>query len=426
MAKDFKDMYKKELDIVIQLKDQDTEKLKQAQREENSAIQSARLRYDDNENQQRAYKRGRELALLKESQAMADAKKQQTIRDKENEIEQIKSNIQRAEELEIIQAQEVRSKRMNELEGLHKNLSQCQVYKKARELEEKANEKEFVKGQDDFLKKFELESQSTTTRVKNSLIKNEGINVVFSKIYNDENEKKKKLEFLMIDKPYQDKIIDNIQRENNEAARSKAVRDENNMYLKSQIDKNQAQKDHEYIERLQSEYDLLLGELNRLDSIESLKNTVKQKALREYLDSIKAQINDRKIFGVNGDTMNIHEAKLNHVYFENEDYMANPDTFPGNCVQHDRTKQLQIIDRNLKSDDYYLKSFTQSKDINQHTKLSNSRRSLIFKPDASSKLLISGKENGLERSGNYNSDYEFIRFKDKNKNYDIITHILKH
>lgn len=430
MSRDLAESYRKELDLVLQLKRAEMERSKRKLINETEEMRQTLMQVDETERRQRQHLKSRELNLLRESQSNAESKKKEELQQRQYDVEDIKKNLARNEELELLAEKEARNKRQMELEALKRHLNESsQIKDKARE-EQRVKEIEYRKGEGEFLKKLEKEGKETTEKVREALKRSVQFGQLYQKVYNAENEKKKQMEFLMIDKPYQEKLNQEKEQELRESIHKREKREETNNILRSQIEDNKLRKDSEFLSNLRSENEHLYKEMAKWEAQDVETRANSKHAMKEYLDSIQSQIMERRNNRQVADAMNVHESKVNEPLMEETQQKLssseNPVAFPGYQIQHDRIKQLQMIDKSLKLEESFLQTLDPANENGRFQRSSFSRRSLAAKLDTlKPKCFGLEKENGSPQTVNFKSDYEFIRHKDKAKNYDIISHMFR-
>ena len=235
---------------------------------------------------------------------------------------------------------------------------------------------------------------------------------------------------MLTEKPFQEKLTQQREQELKESILKREKRQETNSILKSQIEDNKARKESEFIANLRSENETLMKEMAKLEAQDAESRMTSKQAMKEYLDTIRVQISERKGTRQTGDVMNNHESKVNGPLIEeaqqNDTNAEGSVAFPGFRMQHDRVKQLQMIDKSMKMEESFLQTLDPAKENVRSLRSSLRRRSLIAKLDPSkTKGLWPEKENGSTQTVSFKNDYDFIRQKDKSKNYDIISHVFR-
>lgn len=430
MSRDLTEHYRKELGLVLQLKQAEIERSKCQLIKETEEMRKTLAQADINERKQRQHLQSRELNLLRESQVNADSRRKEEKQQNLLDVQDVKKSIARNDELELLAEQEARVKRQNELESLTRHLNESKIHKNKICEEQKAKEIEYRKGEEDFLRKLEKEGKATTEKVQKALQKSAMFGSIYQQVYQTENEKKKQLEFLMVEKPYQDRIAQQKEKKLQESALRKEKLEKINNALRVQIEDNKLRKDSELLSNLQAENEQLHKEMVKFEAQDAENRLTSKLAMKEYLDSIQSQISEQRANRKTGEVMNVHESGVNRPIIEKTDpkpsSTENTVAFPGFQIQHDRVKQLHMIDRSLRLDATFLQSTDFGNENNRFPRYSFSRRSLAAKLNAlEPKYPGNNKENGPCQTSNFKSDYEFIRHKDKGKNYDIISHMFR-
>lgn len=133
------------------------------------------------------------------------------------------------------------------------------------------------------------------------------------------------------------------------------------------------------------------------------------------------QIEERRNRLANKDFMNLNEADLNNnINNLNVDFKK-PTTgtiagVPGLGLTHERTQQLKYLDRNLKNFDIMKNkqglTFDYEKDKKYEKYMSSSKK-------------FDSLDQKLMESNNFKNEYEFIKNKNTNNRFNIITNSLK-
>lgn len=424
-----KRQYREELDKLVMLK-----QLKQKQRAETDKNFELGLRqqnnlYDEMEQRKEAnIRRLRHDHLIEGTRQREEQKYkyQQNIleeQQKHNEMmkqskEQHLQQLRREDELRRSQAMELRKDYYNYFDK--------QNERKQRELEQ---DKQFSANEQVMLKRLEQQNKDFFEKIRTVDRKNQQTVDLYNRLYKDNAEKQRAMDYYTVERPYLNRLKAELDKERAELEKRRRMKKDTNSFLLKQIENNENKSKALKLEEQRLEYLTLKKKLESEDMKDkAFQENYKQK-IDENLRVLKMQIEENRRNLLLEDCLNVTEAQINHVATGKIDYTGlNSDTLggvPGLGFEFERKKQLGVVNDNIKTDDKNIDKLIEERRHNREVNDKISTQRLAENDFIKNSSNILNKENKALQKLNFTNEYDFIKFKNTHKPYNIISNTVR-
>lgn len=413
--------YKEELDLLVEIKKKKgalrpsgSEKL------EDIVEKNKQLDIIDqiNANQMRDFERAR----LQESQVMRQKKLEEAVHVREAEnsliLENLKNSCVRDEEVERL----IRARKEQQNKSIKDFINYQVEQKHALKQQALQEDKKFSEEEQKEFEKFERNHKAYFDKIKSLGASKDTILKIFIQLQEEEKAKRKDIEFRMIDKPCLEKTVQEEQNYLIQQAHKKLITEQTNLGLSQQIENRRVHRENEEYARLKEEYESMVNELERQDKTTREYDQNRRQQLLKYLDSLKQQIEHNRNRPRDDHIMNPIETAINGVLGGTVKEVPGVEILgegiPGINIPYDRKHQLELVDKNLKQTDEFLHKYIDG-GVQFESSHAASRRKLASTVTYSRSLGIN-KENSSSLSSM--NEYQYIRFRNKNSQYNPISH----
>ncbi len=170
----------------------------------------------------------------------------------------------------------------------------------------------------------------------------------------------------------------------------------------------------------------------KIDS-EEMKDKVFQNNYQRKIDDnlrvLKDQIDENRRKLLLEDCLNVNEAQINNVATGKIDYTGlNSDTLggvPGLGFEFERKKQLGVLNDNIKVDDRNIDKLIEERQNHKETNDKICTQRLAENDFIKNSSNILNKENKAMQKLNFTNEYDFIKFKNTHKPYNIISNTVR-
>ena len=280
-------------------------------------------------------------------------------------------------------------------------------FKQKKKLETKALNQKFAKSEKEQVEKYFNKNKKFFEQLKKKQTGNKSVKTLYENIHKKNLEKQELFEKNMIEKKY----YLNLKKKTNKAEKDKLEREsiirENNEFLLKQI-KNKDMKKMTLRQKMEKEeLSRQTAKLEEFKKREKIKKKKKELLLKSNLEILKKQIEERgKKY--NDDYLNEKEAEINYKSTVRIDF-KNPTTdliggLPGFSRGIDRANQLKKLKTNIIDPEKF-----------------RNYDKIYKKSQTSRKKKKSYKENNNIDDMKFKNEYEFIKFKNTVKPFNIIS-----
>ena len=424
-----KRQYKEELDKLVMLK-----QLKQRQRQETEKHFDNELRHQNNlynemeqmkeanirkirhdnliegTRQREEQKLKYQQHVLQENQRHNDMMKQ----TKELHLQQLR----REEDMKRSQAMELRKDYYNYFDK--------QNERKRREVEQ---DKQFCANEQMMLQKLEQQNKDFFEKIKEVDRKNMQTVEMYNRLYKDNEEKQRAMDYYTVERPYLNRLKAELEKERAELERRRRMKRDTNSFLLKQIENNELKNKALKLEEQRLEYLMLKKKLESEDMKDKAFQESYKRKIDENLNVLRAQIDENRKNLLLEDCLNVNEAQINNVATGKIDYTGlNSDTLggvPGLGFEFERKKQLGVVNDNIKVDDKNIDKLIDERKNNKETIDKIATQRLAENDFIKNSSNILNKENKALQKLNFTNEYDFIKFKNTHKPYNIISNTIR-
>ena len=424
-----KRQYKEELDKLVMLK-----QLKQRQRAETDknfelGLKQQNNLYDEMEQRKEAnIRRLRHDHLIEGTRQREEQKykyQQNLLEEQQRHNEMMKQSqeqhlqqLRREDELKRSQAMELRKDYYNYFDK--------QNERKQREIEQ---DKQFSANEQVMLKRLEQQNKDFFEKIRNVDRKNQQTVDLYDRLYKDNAEKQRAMDYYTVERPYLNRLKAELDKERAELERRRRMKKDTNNFLLKQIENNENKSKALKLEEQRLEYLTLKKKLESEDMKDKAFQANYKQKIDENLRVLKMQIDENRKNLLLEDCLNVNEAQINHVATAKIDYTGlNSDTLggvPGLGFEFERKKQLGVVNDNIKTDDKNIDKLIEERRHNREVNDKISTQRLAENDFIKNSSNILNKENKALQKLNFTNEYDFIKFKNTHKPYNIISNTVR-
>jgi hypothetical protein len=424
---ELRQMYQSELDAIISLKKNEIQSKKDVDSRDADLITKSIQKCKELEDSRHNLKRERERLMIIEAQAHEKKRKEESIKRKEKEALIEREMLRESVKLEARILQERKEKLRKEKENFQNHYNQTLNRKQEEKNEEKHRNARFYEEEQRMLEKMENDNFEFIENIRNRLSKNKDAINFYERLYANTSEKQQLEYKRTIEKPILENLQRELENEKKELLLRNQLKNENNKFLVEQIEINARMKEMLQYEQTKNEYERLVEDLEKQDYLDKETKLIKKQNLMDILNTLKSQIESKSNFNRFSNNMNMHEYRVNDVNkkYESKETKSKDigSSIPGFVIPHERKRQLAVLEQSIKVNNHFISSAMHA----QHQENSNSipcNRKKFYQPDVQNSLLCN-KENINRQSSDFASDYQFIRHRNKNSCYDIISNSVR-
>jgi hypothetical protein len=422
---DLRQQYKEELDMIIKMKQSELQKTKDSRFKEADQIAQSVLKCRELEEQHLRYKRERERMFMQESQVSNVRRKEEMAKQKVEEDMQALEQLRESLDLEAMNLRVKKEKHQKEIEQFQSHYKQSLRRKTEERDEERRLNKMYYEAEQKNLERLERENREFQANIIKRLDKNKDVLEFYERLYAAVNDQKRSEYHRTIEKPILECLQRELEKEKQDLLSRKQLKNENNKFILEQIENNSRKREMLQYEQAKMDYERLVEELERQDSMDKEAKLANKQKLMEVLNALKHQIEQKSSELNKTNCMNVHETKINDSQRNTE---SNPEfsevgaAILGFTMPHERKRQLSVMEQSMKLNNHFLtNAMTLS---NDNVKASSISRRPLFQPDASKSHLFN-KENRNLQPSDFTNDYDYIRYRNKNATFDIISNSMR-
>lgn len=256
--------------------------------------------------------------------------------------------------------------------------------------------------------------------IRHKLDKYEGCQRVTEGVHNDYMQGRRRTDYWLAHKPYEDRLKAELQKERTQLQDIKEQRSSLSKALLRQIEEHHLDKNQRLFNELNEEHRLLTQELERFDVKEKQKKMVLWQQLKSMLETLQVQIRHRRQSLSEHDLMSNPEVGLNNPRDPADAKMFAPGRtvqfVPGYANQYDKLLMNAYQDKVVEDDSKNLESTIQKIDL--------AKENVQMKQSGVGQFHTRRKTvdttSGIEKAQTI-SEYQFIRNRHKNGVFNIIT-----
>jgi hypothetical protein len=429
-AKEVHDMrhhYRDELDMIIKMKQIELQRTKDTRNKDADLIIQNIEKCKELEDKHKRFRRERERSMLQDSQLQTIKRNDEITKMKNEEEIKIRDLLRESIDKETIILRAKKERHQKEIESCQNHYYQAIAKKNEVKEEDRKRDKNYYEEEKKYLEKMEKDNTDFMAGIRNRLLKNQDVLEFYERLYASISENKRLEYKKIIEKPSLDKLARELEKEHQELMARKQLKNENNQFILEQIENNAQKKEILQYQQAKLEYDMLVEDLERQDNLDQASKIAKKKILMDILNTHKSQIEYKNNEKWKIHCMNMHEARLNGPIKDKEGFISNPEdignSIPGLSMAYERKKQLLVMENSLKRNNHFLSNGISSPLI-ENFKSSNVSRRKVFQPD-NSKAHLFNKENHNRQPSDFDNDYHYIRYMNKNQTFDIISNNMK-
>jgi len=418
---DLRQQYKEELDMLIKFKQSELQRTKDRRLMEADQIAQSVLRCREMEEQHLRLKRERERMLMHESQVSNSRRKEEVAKLKAEEDQQALDHLRESLDLEAMNLRAKKEKHEREVEQFQSHYKQTIRRKNDEKEEERRLNKFYYEAEQKNLEKLERENREFHANILKRLDKNKDVLDFYERLHAALSDHKRSEYHRTVEKPILECLQKELEKEKQDLLVRRQLKNENNQFILEQIDNNTRKREMLQYEQAKLDYERLVEELERQDSLDKEAKLAKKQRLMEVLNTLKQQIEHKGSEMIKTNCLNVHESKINDSQRNSEGCLEPKEigvSIPGFAMPHERKRQLSVMEQSIKLNNKFLtNAMTMS---NDNVKSSSLSRRTLFQPDASKSHLFN-KENRNAQPADFSNDYDYIRFRNKNATFDIIS-----
>lgn len=423
---DMRQQYKHELDLLIQIKKNELQKTNESRHKDSDAVAQSIKRCQEMEEQHLKQKRERERLLMQESQLSNHRRKEEEARQRNEDKEQARQHLQQSMHLEALNRKAKGEQHKRDVDEFTEHYSQSVAHKAKEREEEKARNKQYYEDEQKMLANMEEENFRFMESIRRRTEHHKDVQDFYRDMHKDTIERQRENYQRTIEGPVLEHLRKELEKEQQDLLARQQLKEETNTFILAQIKNNEQKREMLEYEQARADYERLIDELERRDNMDRETKAVKRAQLKETLDTLRAQIDRKRKELSKVNCLNLHEMRTNqHVKDETEMPSIDQEAsyIPGFAVPHERKRQLMVMEQSIKLNNQLLASSLSNTGLKDFKSSSVSRRK-IFQPDMT-KSNVLNKENHNQQPSSFASDYQFIRFRNKNMTYDIISNTAK-
>jgi hypothetical protein len=426
-SQDIRQKYKEELDMIIQLKQSQIQMTKDSKHKEADFIAKSVQNCQELEEQHKKYKRDRERKLITESQLGSNLRKEELVRNKNEEEMNERENLRESMNLHTMLMNEKKQKHQQEIESFKNHYNETRIRKNDEKEEERRRNKHYYEEEQKNLEKMERDNFEFIQNIRNRLSKNKDVLDFYERLHANVTERNRTEYQRTIEKPILEHMQKELEKERLDLLSRKQMKNENTNFIQDQIEKNTQKKEMLMYEQAKIDYEMLVEDLERQDQMDHETKIAKKQKLLEILNTLKSQIEHKSSDNAKINNMNMHESRINDIIQNNESGLVDPGqigcSIPGFVMPHERKRQLSVMDQSMKLNNHFLTNAINLKQTETFKNSSMSRR-MTFQPNITKSHLFN-KENHNKQPNDSSSDYQFISYRHKNGAYNIISNDAK-
>lgn len=403
--KKINEIYKNDLDKLINYNKQKKQTRKTLRKSESLAS----MRFEDKMAKFENEKKKKEKNLLKlrimENQKMEKKREEDFYKRKKIERDTLAKAMQENDILKRNKKKIMTERSLMNKKNINEYMKNYLEYKEKKKQELLLLEKKFVQSEKEQLNKFFDKNTKFFEEMKKNQRSNKSIEKLYKNIYEKKLEEQKIYEKNMIEKKYYRNLKKQKEKQERDKTQRESIIRENNQFLLNQIKNKDIKKNTEKQKSEQEEQIRQSQKLKHFNFIESQKKKKKEDLLKNNLEILKKQIEERGS-KLQDDYLNEKEAEINYkstvrINFEKPttDIICG---LPGFSRGIDRANQLKKLERNIIDPEKF----------RNYDKKYKCKTTRIRKKK-------SVKENF--ENLNFENEYEFIKFKNTVKPFNIIS-----
>ena len=421
--------YKEELDKLVSLRQMKDRQMKQTEedyfREQRGKME---LFNEIEDMKERRIKEINRNALL-EGQMNNDRQRELQRQFQREEEERQRERVRQGKEafrMEREAGDRMRRTKAMELRDNYNNWFDNRNQQKQREMEE---DKFFFEKEKEMHRKLAEQNKAFFERIRNAGERNHEAMDLYNRLYNNNMEKQRAMDYYTVEKPYLNRLKQELEKEQRELKERKQAQRDNNNFIARQMENNELKAKALKLQEQKLEYLILKKNIDKQNMEDKQFQEEYRRKIEENISVLKQQIEENRARLFADDYMNVNEAKINGVATAKIDYTGlNSDTLggvPGLGFEHERKRQLGVINDNIITDDRHIDDFIDKRknDKDRNDKICTQR--LAENDFIKNGSNILNKENVMRKSLNFTNEYDFIKFKNTTKPYDIISNTIR-
>ena len=411
--------YREELDMIIQLK----LKHKESNAPLKQSLQSTKnlelCEYLEKEEQN--YLRQMQKDSLQQS-LVSQQHSRQTELDRVRE-EQRAFNKQLVEVREHQRSEEEQRREAKHREGRDvRHCYQEHLSRKRQEAEDEGRkDKDFCVAEQAMRAKLEQDNRDFLEKVRAERRRISNVVNCFRQVNDENNKRNHQIDHAIVEKGFLDKEAKDLERQRSELERMQGLKQDVNQTLLQQIENNRIQREVIRYEQMRAEHDKLAREMETQKDLNDKKRLERQRTVRETMAVLEAQIKEREKRLLGDNYLTLNEEEYNCHLRKDQTVVVCPEKttecIPGFCVQQDRLRMNKAVDKSFQLNDHFIKQalvnpglYTLERDR------SSCRIGQLLNPANTSSM---DSLNKTRRQ--FKNEYDFLKYKNWNKNYNIIS-----
>jgi hypothetical protein len=412
MEDEMRQKYREELDLLVQVKNN-----KENIQSPSLVVDPPRGKRVDQQLQFDDILKQMERKRMSDSLAEAERRRREAREEADRERNQYQRDLQRnlsIQQTETIQRQNARA---IEAKASKSYYEMALERKREQQAQERFKDKDYFRQEKDMLEKMSRENSEFLQNIRFARKRCDEVAGCYEQLDCQKKRMQAEVDKCFVERGGEQHAAREAQRDRAEQERNQIQRSQVTQGLQKQIQLNQFSKEVVAMEELRRDHELANQNLDLLRQNEEQRWRNKRAAMSSTAQTLDYQIAEKAQKQRQDNLLSHAEEELNCFRRDGEQVVECPEksanNIPGFCVQQDRKKMLRVISQDARATEQLLKNALEHSQVDDNHR---NRRSNLIK-----RAVGASTDNFRKTRTQFSSEYDFLRFKNWSKDFNIIS-----